>query len=320
MHFLYKTSKRKISDTLGEDTTGDCNQGVNTFTFTDEDFIGNDLQGALQIAEGIKQIGGFSFALDLRADSILNPSDSPAQANDRDLLIKKLKDAGLSLVYVGAETFSDTQLKRYGKGVTPQDEIASINKIISLGIPMELGLITFDPILSIQELAENVKMLNDTGLWLYSGQLFNELHVFEGNPYCNILKKAKLDKSFDPDYMTYSYIYKYPEIEHIRNICVPFKKEFDIIYTSARNVFRTSFNVPCLLGEYLTSYRKNELIMLKKLLRNPSHDKKILRDARRNEYLRIQDLRKGLKINFLDRKPEYGELVNNINAYIDTNK
>lgn len=292
--------------------------GVNTFTFTDEDFIGNDLSGALQIAEGIKQIGSFNFALDLRADSILNPSDSPVQAYDRDLLIKTLKDAGLSLVYIGAETFSETQLKRYGKGVSSKDEIASINKIIDLGIPMELGLITFDPILSIQELSENVRMIEDTGLWRYSGQLFNELHVFEGNPYCNILKRAKLDTGFDPDFMTYSYSYKDSEIERIRNVCIPFKKEFDSVYTSARNIFRTNFKIPGPINEYLTHYRKNELIMLKELLKNPLHDKKILKDARHGEYLRIQILRIGLQDNFLDTKPEYNELMNNINRYVES--
>lgn len=294
--------------------------GVNTFTFTDEDFIGNDLSGALQIAEGIKQIGNFNFALDLRADSILNPSDSRVQASDRDLLIKTLKDAGLSLVYVGAETFSETQLKRYGKGVSSKDEIASLNKIIDLGIPMELGLITFDPILSIQELSENVKMIEDTGLWRYSGQLFNELHVFEGNPYCNILKRAKLDMGFEPDYMTYSYSYKDSEIERIRNVCIPFKKEFDSVYSSARNVFRTNFQIPGSIEEYLTHYRKNELIMLKELLRSPLHDKKILKDARHGEYLRICALRIGLHDNFLDTKPEYNELMNNIDRYVESFK
>jgi len=294
--------------------------GVTNFTFTDEDFIGNDLSGALQIAEGIKQIGGFKFALDLRADSILNRSDTPEKARDRDQLIKTLKEAGLSLVYVGAETLSDTQLKRYGKGVSPNEEITAINKIINLSIPMELGLITFDPVVSIQELSENVKMLENTGIWRYAGQLFNELHVFEGNSYCNILKKAELDRGFDPDYMTYSYAYKYSEIENIRNVCMPFKKEFDSVYTSARNIFRTTFRIPNTIDEYLTQYRKNELAMLKKLLKNPSHDNKILKDARYSEYSRVLALKEGLKDNFLDTKPEYNELVNNIDKYIESFK
>lgn len=288
--------------------------GVINFTFTDEDFIGNDLSGALQIAEGIKQIGGFKFALDLRADSILNRSDTSEKSHDRDRLIKTLKEAGLSLVYVGVETLSDTQLKRYGKGVGPNDEIAAVNKIISLSIPIELGLITFDPVLSMQELSENVKMLEDTGIWRYSGQLFNELHIFEGNPYCNILKRAKLDKGFDPDYITYSYTYKYPEIGNIRNICMSFKKEFDSVYTSVRNIFRTNFKIPDTIDEYLTQYRKNELSMLKELLKNPSHETKILEDARRSENSRVQLLEAGLKDNSLDTKPEYNELVNNIHT------
>lgn len=290
--------------------------GIKNFTFTDEDFIGNDLSGALQIAESLKKIGGLNFALDLRADSILNPLDSPEEAHNRDILIKILKDAGLSLVYIGAETFSNIQLKRYGKGVSPDNEIASIKKIISLSIPLELGLITFDPILSIQELSENVKILENSGLWYYSGQLFNELHVFEGNSYCKFIKRANLDTDFDPNYITYSYNYLNPEIKSIRDVCISFKKEFDTIYTSARNIFRTNFKTPISIDNYLTNYRKNELNVLIALLQGSLNSKQILNNARNKEYLNVQTLKSNLQENFLNTKPEYYELINNIDKYL----
>lgn len=291
-------------------------QGGDRFTFTDEDFFGVDLRGAMQIAEGIKRIGNFTFALDLRADSIINPSDSPEKAHDRDLLIKTLIDAGLSFVYIGAETLSETQLKRFGKGISPSDGIISIKKMVGLSIPMELGLITFDPILSIEELSENVQGLENSGLWYYSGQLFNELHVFEGNPYCRILKRHKLDRGFDPDYMTYSYEYLHPEIAQIRNVCVPLKKEVDSVYTSARNIFRTNFTLPDVVERYITNYRKRELTVLKELLRDSSRHTQTYNEARKREYQDVQILRAGLRENSFEKKPEYNELISNISEYI----
>jgi len=294
--------------------------GIDKFTFTDEDFIGNDLSGASQIANGLKKIGGLNFALDLRADSILNPKDSPTKAHERDLLIRTLKEAGLSLVYIGAETFSESQLKRYGKGTSPKKEISSIKKIIDLSIPIELGLITFDPFLSIQELSENTKTLESSGMWFYSGQLFNELHIFEGNSYCNLIKRANLDRDFDPNYITYSYAYLNPEIKQIRDECISFKNEFDSVYTSARNIFRTNFNVPDFLNTYITNYRKNELLTLKLVLQNPLDKKKIFEDACNKERQNIQILSSLIQMNFPNTEPEYVELIDNINKYTTTYK
>lgn len=291
-------------------------QGGKIFTFTDEDFFGDDLVGARQIAEGIKRIGNFTFALDLRADSIINPSDSPERAQERDLLIKTLIDAGLSFVYVGAETFSKTQLRRYGKGISPDNEISSMKKMVGLSIPMELGLITFDPVLTLDELSENVTMLENSGLWQYCGQLFNELHVFEGNPYSAILKKLKLDTGFDPDYMTYSYKYLHPEVEQIRDVCIPLKREVDPVYTSARNVFRTNFTLPDFIERYVTNYRRRELGVLKELVQHSKPYNEIYDHTRGVEYQSVLRLKSDLLDNSFEMKPEFNELITNIDQYI----
>lgn len=292
------------------------NMGGNKFTFTDEDFFGDDLVGAKMIAEGIKEIGNFTFALDLRADSVLNPSDTVEKALERDLLIKTLIKAGMSFVYVGVETFSKTQLKRYGKGITPDDEIKSINKIIDMSIPMELGLITFDPVVTLDELSENVSKLESSGLWRYCGQLFNELHVFEGNPYSKIIKKFKLVVGFDSDYMTYSYKYLHSEIEQIRNVCVSLKKEVDPVYTSARNIYRTKFELPDFIEKYIINYREREIFILKKLLEGSLSYTKILNTARNNEYHNVRMLNLDLYNRSFEKNPEYNELIRNIDTYL----
>lgn len=292
------------------------NSGVSKFTFTDEDFFGNDLDGAMQIAEGLKNAGCFTFTLDLRADSILNPSDSPERARYRDQLLKVLIDAGLSLVYVGVESLSKGQLLRYGKGVTPAHEVAAIRKLNKLSVPLELGLITFDPLLSISELTENVKMLDQTGLWLYSGLMFSELRVSEDNPYCRLLKKHGLGREFDPDYITYSYEYLHPDIKRIRDICIAFRDEVGPVYYSARNIFRTSFELPNYVKTFIEGFRKNELEVLKQLIQNPSQQNDTYRSARNTEHLRVERLKSYLEINSSKENPEYTELKANIDTYL----
>lgn len=292
-------------------------QGGTVFTFTDEDFFGNDLDGALQIAEGIKQIGKFEFALDLRADSILNPADDPETALQRDVLLRTLVDAGMSFVYVGAETFSKTQLKRYGKGNTPNESVASIRKMISLSVPSELGLITFDPVMTLDELSENVDMLETTGLWRYSAQLFNELHIFQGNPYSKIIERNGLITGYDENYMTYSYNYLNRAIALIRDACVPLKKEVDPVYTSARNILRTNFTVPGILDDYILHYRERELGVLKKLVQEPpTKYTEITKEARNLELQQVQKLSDDIRANGLDNLAEYSQLTTNIREYI----
>lgn len=291
--------------------------GGNKFTFTDEDFFGNDLEGALQIAEGIRDIGNLSFSLDLRVDSIINPSDSDEKALQRDELLRKLKDAGLSFIFIGAETFSKSQLKRYGKGVSPEKGIASIQKIANLSIPMELGLITFDPILTLDELSENVAVLEKSGIWRYCAQLFNELNVFEGNPYSVILKRLQLDTGFNSDYMTYSYKYLHPDVEEIRNVCRPLKKEVDPVYTSARNIFRTKFSLPEFVEEYVLNYRKRELTLLQELIQYSGGYLSIYTRAREVELQHVKELKANLFEYSYDNNLEYSELINNIDQYIN---
>lgn len=291
-------------------------QGVNNFTFTDEDFIGNDLEGALEIVQGVQAIGGLNFALDLRADSIVNSHDSPDKAKLRDQLIRSLVQSGLSLAYVGVETLSGGQLKRYGKGVTPDEEITAVNKLIELSVPLELGLITFDPMLSITELSENVINLRKSGLWKYGGQLFNDLHVFEGNPYCTLLKNNKLNINFNPDYLTYSYKYLNADVEQIRNLCVPFKNKADYVYTSARNIFRTSFVPPDFVEEFLLNYRENEICTLERLVIKHQNSRTVFNEAYNKLHIDIYKLGSEIKKNGFATDPKYAEVVTNISRYI----
>lgn len=290
--------------------------GVEKFAFTDEDFFGDDLEGAMEIANALKEMGGMTFSLDLRADSIVNIEDSHIQAEYRDELIRTLIEAGMSLVFVGVETLSDTQLKRYGKGVSPEVEIAAIKKISSLSVPMELGLITFDPLLTIQELAENIEGLERSGVWVFGSQLFSELRVIGGNPYSKIVAKYGLKTGFDPNFFTHDHSYLYPEVQQIRDTCIPIKQEVDSIYTSARNVYRRNPEKPDFITTYLARYRRNQLEVLKALLERPGDAMEVASQARQNNRLNIIGLREQLLKNADMGSYDYSELLGNIELFL----
>ncbi len=240
-------------------------QGITKFTFADEDFVGNDLEGAENIAYGLKEIGGMQFSLSLRVDNVYNPNESDVLASRRLNLFHLLKDAGLSLVYFGVESLSDTQLKRYGKGVRAKDSVRAVEAIEEIGIPMELGYILFDPLLTVSELQENVHWLTTRSFSKYIGQLFNNLRVQRDTAFANLLKYRGLLGEFNPNTIEYNYKYQDHTVAKIATICLKWKEEIDEVYALARNVQRTDFNsTHCEI--FVRQIRLLELDMLKQLL------------------------------------------------------
>jgi radical SAM superfamily enzyme YgiQ (UPF0313 family) len=67
-------------------------------------------------------------------------------------------------IFVGVESGSLSQLRRYGKGQTVAQTVDSLRIGSALGVPLEFGFITFDPLLTADQLAENVEFLARTDI------------------------------------------------------------------------------------------------------------------------------------------------------------
>lgn len=241
--------------------------GMTKFTFADEDFVGKDLTGAEKIAQGIKDIGGMQFSLSLRVDNVYDPKESDAETSRRLNLFRLLKEAGLSLVYFGVESLADTQLRRYGKGVRARDSVQAIEAIEAIGIPMELGYILFDPLLTVDELQENERWLTTRSFTKYIGQLFNNLRVQSDSAFARRLERLGLLSSFNPNTIEYSYEYQNQDIGKVAAICLKWKDEIDEVYALARNVQRTEFNGSS-CERFVRKFRLLELDMLRQLMKS----------------------------------------------------
>jgi radical SAM superfamily enzyme YgiQ (UPF0313 family) len=240
-------------------------QSIFKFTFTDEDLFGNDLNGAKKMAVGIKKIGDMNFSLNLRVDSIWNSHESNAILKNRFNLLKLFKDAGLSMVFIGIESLSNSQLKRYRKGIKVSESIRAIKLIEKLEIQLELGFILFDPLMNILEFKTNVKLLERYSLWKYVGQIFNRLRIQSDCTYVNLLNIKDLLREYDPNTMEYYYEFLNPTIKKIAEICIAWKDEVDEIYLLARNVQRISYldKNPC--SQFVYEYRQLQVNILKSL-------------------------------------------------------
>ncbi|MBM7846494.1 B12-binding domain-containing radical SAM protein [Herpetosiphon giganteus] len=235
-------SRRPIEQII-EDILILKSKGKTSFTFTDEDFIGNDLGSAQDLAESLSNIRDIQFSLSVRADNILNPQGTFAENEQRRQLFELLRKSGLYLVFIGIESLSNSQLKRYAKGVNADDCIKSVQVIQNLGIGFEMGYILFDPLMNPSELIENLDRLDESGLWANVGSLFHQLRPQKGSNYLRLLIRSEMVKNYNPNSMLYNYEYSDHLISEIAQLCSEWYKDIENIYRLARNMERVgSFN------------------------------------------------------------------------------
>ncbi|MFK4332003.1 MULTISPECIES: B12-binding domain-containing radical SAM protein [Bacillus] len=154
--------------------------GVKFFYFGDPLFIGPGKKGkkyAKEIAREIMRRNiDVKFFLYARADTV------------DDETIKILKEAGLTTILLGLESFSQTQLNRYTKGTKVKTNMRAIDICKKYDIYIHPGFILFDAETTIEELEENIVNLKEickTKGWLFSKPeklIGGVLFVTEGTP------------------------------------------------------------------------------------------------------------------------------------------
>lgn len=153
----------------------------------DSTFIGfgkKRFERAQMIAESIiKRKLKISFNIMERADNI------------DFLTFKKLKEAGLSGVFLGIESFSDSALKRWEKGCDAATNKQAIQILQKLQIFTSIGFLVFDDVTTIDEIEESVNGLkevtHDNGYLSIIN--FNEIIPYTGTA----IEKQRIDKFID---------------------------------------------------------------------------------------------------------------------------
>ncbi len=130
-----------------------------TLFFVDEEFIGNytdtDLPYLQNKLSRFYKDFNFSYELSARIDQVYDSKKTREYHNNRIKFWKALSNAGLRRCLFGIESGVDTILKRFNKKTTSQQNIFALRILSSLNVPIRLTYITFDPMMSIDELIES---------------------------------------------------------------------------------------------------------------------------------------------------------------------
>jgi len=159
--------------------------GVKNITFADEDFLGFDDYGidrAIRLAKAIMSNNiNINFRINVRVKSIYNENDTDEMRLKRQLAIQTLKKSGLVKIFMGLESGSLTQLKRYGKGFKFNEFRNAYQILNELNIDYELGFILMDPLMSFNEFKENLMFIKQYNIISKVSSIYKKLRIQRGN-------------------------------------------------------------------------------------------------------------------------------------------
>jgi hypothetical protein len=126
-----------------------------TLYVVDEEFIGRGedaVNRALEVASTIRN-AGFTWESSCRIDQVVRPDRDRAWHVERASLWRSLLGAGLRRMLFGVESGVTSILDRFAKDTTADQNALAIRTLSALGVPTRFTYITFDHLMTADELA-----------------------------------------------------------------------------------------------------------------------------------------------------------------------
>ncbi|MFK4241833.1 B12-binding domain-containing radical SAM protein [Micromonospora chokoriensis] len=254
--------RRKSAEAVARDLTELAARGIREVTIADEDFLGGDLG---QTEEFVYQLLAmplpqFRFDASATIHSIFSRRDTPGAAGRRKALVEALARAGLQKVFLGIESCSPTQLKRYAKGHTRNEAVAAAELLRSLGVRVEIGVILFDPLCTLDEIEDSLQFMRQHNLASVASGISSELRLQTSSHYLEVLRKyerardvALHDPVFDPDTLMHSYRFADQEVQRLYDSVQLWNRRLHPLYYPSKSLSR--FGVTGALGESVQELR-----------------------------------------------------------------
>ncbi len=139
-----------------------------TVYLVDEEFIGRDTGAAgraLEVARVVHE-AGFGWESSCRVDQVVRLDQGPAWHAGRARMWQTLVRRGLRRMLFGVESGVDPILERFSKETTGQQNALAIRTLSALGVPTRFTYITFDHLMTLEELKATYAFQGRTDLLL----------------------------------------------------------------------------------------------------------------------------------------------------------
>lgn len=178
-----KRRTRSACDVAAEMEQLFLERGIRIFTFKDDDLCTKGSQQRRWIEE---------FASELRkrklAERVIWRISCRVDEIDGELM-RRLKDVGLAVLYIGIESGSNRGLRTFNKGYTVDDIYRALDILKELGICFEYGFMLFDPDSTMDSMEESLAFLRNLGR---DGEVvihFTKMFPYAGAPITRRLKR-----------------------------------------------------------------------------------------------------------------------------------
>ena len=125
-----------------------------TLYLVDEEFIGRGpdaVARALHVADTV-DTAGFAWETSCRIDQVTHPGHDVAWHVERAAMWRSLVDKGLRRCLFGVESGVDSILERFNKETDGEQNALAIRTLSALGVPTRFTYITFDHLMTFEEL------------------------------------------------------------------------------------------------------------------------------------------------------------------------
>lgn len=234
-------------------------KGERQFYILDSEFIGpvksdEDFQASMRrvekFAEGILKIneellskGDVPIRIyntNVRADALA--WEDPDRQRRVIEVLRLMQKAGFVDLFLGIESGSEEQLRRYGKGVRVKQNEKAISILRELGFCYWVGFVFFDPLATVKVLKDNIDFIERTRLYRTTSHLFGALRLQAGSPYVKIVQDAGLlTGGMNLDDVSYQSDYKHSEVGEIKELFdrwerVTYEELFPYLRTQAAKI------------------------------------------------------------------------------------
>ncbi|MVT52575.1 hypothetical protein GPL17_19015 [Bradyrhizobium yuanmingense] len=205
--------RRFRSDRLVADLEELARLGARSPYFSDEDFFGRRYSESRQVADLIieaKKNGripsDMNFFVSVLSSDVKHPEGQAA--------LEHWKKAGLREVFVGIEAGADPEIKRFAKKANSDTNTTALNRLIQLGFQVDIGFIMFDPMMTLDDLEQNISWLRRQPLSDIDARVTKRLRI---QPRTGLEEKyrALVVGPLDVDELTFPTVF---EDQHVANI------------------------------------------------------------------------------------------------------
>lgn len=224
----------------------------------DEEFIGQLPDGSESkrivsiCSEIISKELNIKFDTSARADSVYNPDQTYEWNIEKIEMWNLCKLAGLDRLFVGVESGCNSQLNRYGKGTSVEQNVIALRILTALGINIRIGFVMFDPLMiGLNDLKENLEFLERTDA------ILNPIDI-SNMSYSELYERLLYDKDFIeqnskkvPIYSVVSYMLASLEVlvgSPYKNMVKIAEKEYHL------NLILNEGNPDSNMGRYIVKY------------------------------------------------------------------